>query len=316
MPLPWHARAVHGLGDLAGHVLGLRRAQPLPEERLVAPEEQLVPIGAGALHTLCWGERGGGAEPVVLLHGLNANARYWGGVASCLLHTGGRPLLAPDLRGHGRTGPLPGGYALAQLRADLLAWLDALDLARVALVGHSWGGKIALDLAAAAPERISRLALVDPVPPDGLSRIFDRRSPAVAAVFAPERGPFADRGALDAAHRTISWLKHAGPWMHRAFDANFVAAADGAIRPVLDDAGFAEIYDSVLRRPSGHPLTPLAGLPLLVVVASFSVVRPRQLRRLRRALPACRVARVPGEHSLHAANPVGLAAELERFLGA
>jgi len=313
-PLGARSRLVHGLTALSAATLRGRLGGAVPAALLREPEEIDVPVAAGSLRTLVWRCPGSAPRsPVVLVHGINANARYWTGVA-CVLAGAGREILAPDLRGHGGTGPLPGGYDLTDTRADLQDWLDRLELGQVDLVGHSWGGKVALDLAAALPERVRQLCLVDPVPPQGLHPLMARSTAAVAAVFAPERGPFSDAAELAAAHKLISWLRHAEPWMHRAFDANFRAAPDGTLRHVLPDEAFSAIFQRVL--PAPNPLAPGGvDVPTLVVRASFSVLGlPGQLRRLRRLLPAACVVRVPGEHSLHATNPVGLAQALLAFL--
>lgn len=310
-PTGWQARLAHGVTALAAAPLRPRYGGPLPPGRVSVPEERRVPIPAGALTTLLHGDDAL-APPAVLLHGLNANARYWTGVASVL--RGPRRVLAPDLRGHGGTGPLPGGYGIEAFRVDLLAWLDQLGLSRVDLIGHSMGGKIAADLAAAAPGRVRRLILVDPVPPEGIHGLLDRLSPLRRAIFAPERGPFASAGELAGAHRTISWLRHAEPWMHAAFDANFVAAPDGTIRPVCDEAIFDELYRRVLTAPSPLPLERIA-MPTLLVRATFSVMPfSGQVRRLAHRVPRLRSERLSGEHSLHATNPVGLARLVESFL--
>src|SRR6185503_11781493 len=67
-----------------------------------------------------------------------------------------------DLRGHGMSERPAERYAVADLVADLAALLDALDIQRpVTLVGNSFGGLVALAFAAAHPERVARLALID-----------------------------------------------------------------------------------------------------------------------------------------------------------
>ena len=75
-------------------------------------------------------------------------------------------LLAPDLRGRGRSAHLPGPYGLATHVADLVALLDAVGCERV-VVGHSMGGFVAVTLAALHPDRVSRLVLVDGGLPTG-----------------------------------------------------------------------------------------------------------------------------------------------------
>jgi len=319
-PLGVRSRLVHGVTATAAQPLRDSYSGTVEAALLRDPEERAVPVPGGAIHTLSWDGAGGGSgerhrPPVVLVHGINANARYFVGTA-CVLAGAGRAVYALDQRGHGSTDRLPGGYDLAETRADLAAWLDALELPQVDLVGHSWGGKVALDFTAAHPRRVRRLALADPVPPMGLHPFLARSTGVVAAVFAPERGPFADAEQLAAAHELISWLRHAEPWMHDAFDKNFRAAPDGTLRHVLSDADFSAIYEQVLPAPSPLPLDAVT-MPVLVLRASYSVLTiPGQLRRLKRLLPLARVERIAGEHSLHATNPVGLAEALLAFFGA
>ena len=72
-----------------------------------------------------------------------------------------RHTIAVDLRGHGRSTS-DGPWSMAQHVADLLDTMDAHDLDSVDLLGHSYGGAIALALLAQSPERVRRLVLLDP----------------------------------------------------------------------------------------------------------------------------------------------------------
>ncbi len=111
------------------------------------------------------GAPGAEAPVIVFLHGLagggfcwRAQLQAWSGRARCL---------APDLPGYGAsTLPPSDSASLAALSASIIAWLDALGIARCRLAGSSWGGSIALWLAAASPARIERLLLVSPLHPD------------------------------------------------------------------------------------------------------------------------------------------------------
>jgi pimeloyl-ACP methyl ester carboxylesterase len=69
---------------------------------------------------------------------------------------------AHDLRGHGYSDVPPDGYTSADQAADVLAIMDALDIDRAMLVGHSFGGVIATHAAVLYPERISAIVLSDP----------------------------------------------------------------------------------------------------------------------------------------------------------
>jgi pimeloyl-ACP methyl ester carboxylesterase len=100
-------------------------------------------------HYLRWGKTGDG-QPVLLLHGLASNARIWDMVAPQLYQAGLAPM-APDARGHGLTDKLDGDYGIETFLRDLLAFIDAAHLEKPFLVGHSWGGMLALEYAARFP---------------------------------------------------------------------------------------------------------------------------------------------------------------------
>jgi len=100
----------------------------------------------------------GDGSPVVLLHPFPANHEFWLPVADAL-STRYR-LILPDLRGHGRSDQ-PGDYSVELMEADVLGFLDALQLDRVDLIGHSMGGLVGYLLAGDHPERVGRLILED-----------------------------------------------------------------------------------------------------------------------------------------------------------
>jgi 3-oxoadipate enol-lactonase len=101
-------------------------------------------------------------RPVVLLHGLGSDAATWDFVATAISDT--CRAYAVDLRGHGGTVS-PDEYSFELMRDDVVAFLDALGLGTVTLVGHSMGGTVAFLLAEDHPERVGRLVIEDTTPP-------------------------------------------------------------------------------------------------------------------------------------------------------
>jgi pimeloyl-ACP methyl ester carboxylesterase len=99
---------------------------------------------------------------VVLVHALGETSADWAPVAEALAPE--HHVYALDLRGHGASD-WPGAYTIEQLTADLAAFIDALGLGRVTLVGHSVGAPPAYLYAARHPERVARLVLEEPAPP-------------------------------------------------------------------------------------------------------------------------------------------------------
>ncbi len=97
-------------------------------------------------HYLDWG---GDGPPLVLLHGLASNAHIWDRVAPLLARR--FRVVALDQRNHGLTDPAEDGFDFAAITADLLAFINTLNLERPLLVGHSWGAGTVLHYAAARP---------------------------------------------------------------------------------------------------------------------------------------------------------------------
>lgn len=129
---------------------------------MIALADQLdVPVAGGLLHAGRWGGTG---MTALAVHGITASHMAWVEVAHRLPDV---TLLAPDLRGRGRSAHLPGAYGMAAHVADLVAMLDAVGCERVVVVGHSMGGFVAVTLAARHPDRVSRLVLVDGGLPTG-----------------------------------------------------------------------------------------------------------------------------------------------------
>lgn len=102
------------------------------------------------------------APAVVLLHAGVADRRMWDAVAPALAHT--FRVVRPDLRGFGDS-PLPLGGGPYTNAGDVAALLDELGVADAAVVGSSFGGKVALELTTAHPERVRELVLLCPAAP-------------------------------------------------------------------------------------------------------------------------------------------------------
>src|SRR5918912_2081270 len=105
-----------------------------------------------------WGDRH--APPVVCLHGVTGHGRRFRRLAEERLERSYR-VLAPDLRGHGFSEWEP-PWTIATHAADVLDTVAAAGVERAAWLGHSFGGRLILELAALAPERLERAVLLDP----------------------------------------------------------------------------------------------------------------------------------------------------------
>ena len=104
-----------------------------------------------------WIEAGSGDPAMVLLHGVSTRAEAWAPLLPALA-TPGRRVLAWDLPGYDSADHRPQA-GFESWCEGLARMLDAADVARCVLVGHSLGGMIALDFAARRPDRVEALAL-------------------------------------------------------------------------------------------------------------------------------------------------------------
>ena len=127
--------------------------------------------------------QGGSGDHLVLVHGFGGDKDNWVRIAPHLVDH--YTLLAPDLIGFGDSSqPQDLAYDIGAQADRLLAFLDALGIERFHLGGNSMGGYIAGALAAAAPERVRSLWLLDP---GGL--MTARKSPAMQQVLAGGDNP-------------------------------------------------------------------------------------------------------------------------------
>ncbi len=102
--------------------------------------------------------RGGAGEPVLLIHGLAGSSRTWDDVIPGLVEH--HDVIAPDLLGHGESAKPVGDYSLGAFASGLRDLLSVLDVPSVTIVGHSFGGGVAMQLAYQHPHLVDRLVLV------------------------------------------------------------------------------------------------------------------------------------------------------------
>lgn len=117
--------------------------------------------------------RSGQGRPLVMLHGLFGSWDNLGASVKALAEQ--YDVVAVDLRNHGRSDHQP-DHSYPLMADDLLRLLDSLSLEQVMLLGHSMGGKVAMEFALTHPERVERLIIVDIAPveyPHHHTKVFD-----------------------------------------------------------------------------------------------------------------------------------------------
>ncbi len=148
-----------------------------------------VAVDGGLLRVGCWEslDVAAGAPVrlgVLALHGITASHLSWAPVARSLTERGGVRMIAPDLRGRGRSATLPGPWGMPRHADDAAAAVAAFGLASVHVLGHSMGGFAAMVFGRRHPRLTSGIGLVDGgvpiVAPEGLDA-----EQALAATLGP-----------------------------------------------------------------------------------------------------------------------------------
>jgi lipase len=164
--------------------------------------------------------RFGPQEParVLAVHGLTGHGRRWQTLAD--RHLPDVPIAAPDLIGHGRsTWAAP--WTLEANTSGLAALLDADGGRPVVVVGHSFGGAVALNLAAARPDLVTALVLLDPAV--GLDGDW-MREVADDMLASPD---YTDRAEARAEKTGGSWGEVDDAELDRELDEHLVALPNG-----------------------------------------------------------------------------------------
>jgi len=279
-----------------------------------APREIGIALPHLPLAARVWGEAD--RPRLLALHGWLDNAASFDRIAPLLC--GKFHIVALDLPGHGRSGHRPPGtwYHYIDYLGDVLAAADALGWEHFGLLGHSLGGAVASVLAAACPERIEQLLLIEALGP--LTGAADQ-------TLAQLQRALHQRGALQEKNlRVFGDADEAAQARVRANDLTLEAArilVSRSLKPV--DGGFVWSSDPRLtlaspqRYVEEQVLAVLGGIkaPTQLILAdpppSFL---PKALIDARIArVPGIEVVRIPGHHHLHLEDPEPVARALLAF---
>ena len=171
--------------------------------------------------------RDGSGTPLVLLHCLGVDHRFWDFAAEL-----GRDftLLRYDLPGHGASAVPAAPYGIAELSAQLAGVLAAHNIARAHVAGISLGGLIAQHFAATRPDLVDRLILIDTTPryTDELRRMWDERAATArgAGVAAMVSGLLAIWFSADALGRDHAGVRYVRETLARASGEGYALACE------------------------------------------------------------------------------------------
>ena len=239
---------------------------------------------------------GSGGPPIVFIHGLGNHEHF----AAQIEHfSRGHRVIAPDLPGFGRSeAPADREYTINAFGNDI-AWLcEQLQVEGPVVMGHSMGGAVALELAAAHPTLASAVVLLDPLPI------------VAAPMWRDGVSGFAE--ALR------------GPGYREAIRGY---ASSRMFRPADDQSVCGRIVEDMCATPQhvicplvasiaawrGETVASLVKAPLLLITAGDGI--PSDMARIRELLPAIELGRTVGSgHFAHLLVPDQVDAMIERFL--
>jgi 2-succinyl-6-hydroxy-2,4-cyclohexadiene-1-carboxylate synthase len=254
-------------------------------------------------------ERVGEGPPLVLLHGFTGSTATWAPHLDAF--SGHFSVIAVDLPGHGASdAPAdPARYGMEQCVSDLLALFDRLEIARASLLGYSMGGRVALNLAIAAPERIRALVLecASPGIADPDERLARRRSDAALADMIEREGIeafvdywerlplFASQAALPAAIRDRQRAQRLANTA-RGLATSLRRIGTGMMEPLHDRLGGIQS-------------------PVLLIAGERDEKYCRLGRSMAGAIPAARLVVVPDAgHAVHLEQPEAFHRHVLEFL--
>jgi pimeloyl-ACP methyl ester carboxylesterase len=261
------------------------------------------------------------APTLLALHGWLDNAASFDRLAPLLALR--HCVIALDLPGHGRSAHLPPGafvhYHITDYVAAVLAAADVLGLEQFDLLGHSLGAGVASLVAAAAPERVRRLALIEGLGPlaDDPGHTLERFRDATDRRRAPREPRLRTFDDIDAAVQVRS----------RASRMDATLARPIVERGLLEvDGGYRWSSDPRLTRPTPVRLAEtqvhrlLAGIRAptwLLLARPQTPYLPGAMLQARAAVvPVMRIDHMDGGHHLHLEHPEAVASPLSEHLDA
>ncbi len=247
-------------------------------------------------------ERGnGGGTPLVLLHGLFGRAANFGAVQARLAER--RRVLALDLRNHGAS-PHDAAMDYPAMAGDVVETLRGMGALPCVLVGHSMGGKVAMQVALTEADAVARLLVADIAPVAYPPHYRD----FAAAMLAVPLVPGMTRAAADATLAPAVPDRAVRGFLLQNFRAGAEPGWTCGLREIADALPGIEAFPACATRYDG-PVLALAG-------GRSDYVQPEHRPTFRALFPKVRFASlIRAGHWLHAEDPDGFVATVEAFAG-
>jgi pimeloyl-ACP methyl ester carboxylesterase len=243
----------------------------------------------------------GSGTPLVLLHGFPLSSEIWRAQRAGLADR--YRVITPDLRGHGKSPAPEGVYGMETMARNVLALLDALEIPKAVIMGHSMGGYVALAAAKIAPERLLGLGLI--------------ASQAAADTEEARQGRFkmAEKVAAEGSAPVAA-----------AMVPRLFAPGGGAAASVVEEvrqmilktprAGIIGTLQAMAARENTETLLAKMKVPVLILAGEHDQIIPSaKSRALASAVPGATLAIIEkAGHMPMLENPAGTTAAIAAFL--
>lgn len=193
-------------------------------------------------HKFHYSDSGGKQQPVILLHGLASTSRIWDLVAP-LLDNSVR-VIALDQRGHGMSDKPDHGYEFKNISKDLHRFIEQLQLESPIIIGHSWGGSVALKYAALYPDIPLGLCFVDGGTIDISSRPNYTLEKARIEMAPPDFSGIDVNSLIIRSKERFKHINPNGTW-NESLLSNFQISEDGTVRARLSRENHMKIIEAL-----------------------------------------------------------------------
>lgn len=252
---------------------------------------------------------GDAANPkLVFLHGIMGFASNWRTIARQLDDR--FQILLFDQRGHGKSFHPSTGYSASDYAGDLLGILDALKWETCSLVGHSMGGRVAVQAASQAPDRVEKLVVVDVGPQLDMQSML-----VVEEQLNSVPTPFESRDEAREFFDTTFLQRYGSEMLKQFFYANLEEKADGQFHWKFSKQAILETLWKARTLDQAQQFAELR-MPTLLVRGANSTHLPQDMfDEVLAQNPNIQGSVIKGAgHWVHAEKPEQMLEELQRFL--
>lgn len=253
--------------------------------------------------TLSWREAGAGTDVLVLLHGFPFSSASWR--PQLEFPPAGWRVIAPDMRGFGGSGPLPGNrLSMDAIAQDVIALLQHLGVSRAVIGGLSMGGYVAFAVMRRAPQLACGLILSD--------------TRATADTAEGKQGRVKNAKHVHA-HGTAALIDAMVPRLLSASTREQLPHVEQELRAIMAGAAAPAVIAALLgmaERPDSTPQLRSINVPVQIIVGEHDeITPPGDARLLARAIPGARMEIIPNAgHLPNLEQPAAFNRVVESFL--